>query len=285
MTCHNQKASFTKSLIDPNLLKKFLIFPSGLTLEQAKQKAKTLKKAQNISQSEAMKYICWGNGLADIRDFSQAIPALIKNTFDLTIDEFGVLEFNNVVHGYWLKEKGQLEFMRTRSRAKANISEVISQLAEYLIVKRKNKNKAKNFLEAVKDCIYFLDHDFYSIKESKPIELVTSIHEIKIDLEALLFGKSESKSYMIMSTFLASCYNNNETARLLMSHSLYVTYELQKEVNSSCDKCTYDIADESTRRELSVNSKSYALLGGAFLSLDKSNKNIIKRLLNNYHGW
>lgn len=279
MTIQNKEPRYTKSQVDPNELKDFLVFPSGLTLEQAKQNAKTLKKTQGITQSEAMVYICWGNGITDIRDYSQAVPSLIKSTFDLSIDEFGLIEAEDVIHGYWWIEEEKLEFMTTRARSKSNGSVVIRLLAERLIAKKKHKKKARNFLKAAKECISFLNHDFYSIRNNKPIEQVTDINEISIDLHTLLFGnKFSSNSKAIMSALLASFYNKNETARLLMAHSLYVTHENGK-------KSTYDISDKSERLELADTNHSYALLGGSFLTLDKSNKNIVKRLLDNYHGW
>ena len=62
MATEPTKASY-RTLIEVERLEPYLKFPSGLTINQAKQNAKALKKAQNISQTEAMKIVCWGNGL------------------------------------------------------------------------------------------------------------------------------------------------------------------------------------------------------------------------------
>ena len=80
MTTSNEKKS-VRTLVPLELLEPLLKFPSGLSVPQAKTNAKQLKKAQGISQSEALKLICWGNGVIDIKDYSQAIEQLIVTTF------------------------------------------------------------------------------------------------------------------------------------------------------------------------------------------------------------
>ena len=64
------KTKPTRKLLKIERLEPYLKFPSGLSLKQAKQNAKALKKEQGINQSEAMKIICWVNGIIDVRDFS-----------------------------------------------------------------------------------------------------------------------------------------------------------------------------------------------------------------------
>ena len=102
------KTKPTRKLLKIERLEPYLKFPSGLSLKQAKQNAKALKKEQGINQSEAMKIICWGNGIIDVRDFSQAIPKLIKHTFGLEHEQFGVFGTEDELQGFWYEDNGEI---------------------------------------------------------------------------------------------------------------------------------------------------------------------------------
>ncbi|MCL1058678.1 hypothetical protein L2729_11845 [Shewanella gelidimarina] len=67
-----------------------MIFPTGLTVKQAKYNVKELEKEQSLSHIETMQCIFWGNGIHNVQSFNQALPHLVKPTFEIEHTEFGL---------------------------------------------------------------------------------------------------------------------------------------------------------------------------------------------------
>jgi hypothetical protein len=265
-------------LLKTERLEPYLKFPSGLTVKQAKQNAKALKKLQDISQSEAMKIICWGNGLIDVRDFSQAIPKLIKSTFELEHNEFGVYKTDENYHGFWYMSDDEVKVIRIGSAKPNTVESLTERLTEHLASLKEYKVKKVRFLQAVKDCIRSIGHQFYTTRNNIPLDNVIDLYEIDIDVKKLLFEGGGSSGQATMEYALGSCYNTNYTAREIMQKALEVKY-------SNDGDSQFDISDNHQRRELTGFTSDSRQFGAICYNLDASNKDIIKRLLDNYHGW
>lgn len=267
-----------KTLLKTERLEPYLKFPSGLTVKQAKQNAKALKKAQDISQSEAMKIICWGNGLIDVRDFNQAIPKLIKSTFELEHNEFGVYKTGDTYHGFWYLSDDEVKAIRIGSGRPNTVESLTERLAEHLTSLKEYRVKKVRFLQAVKDCIRSIGHQFYTTRGNIPLDEVTDLYEIDIYVEKLLFEGGGSSGQATMEYALGSCYNTNDTAREVMQKALEIKY------NNDGDS-QFDISDKYQRKSLTTNVSDSRQFGAMCYNLDEHNKDIIKRLLDNYHGW
>lgn len=261
-------------LLDQEYLEPYLKLPSGLPLVQAKQNAKLLKKSQNISHAEALKIVCWGNGLTDVRDFSQAIPLLIRSTFGLSHDEFGLIRHGNEFTGYWIKQEQWSTYPGCCPQEyKEAAKELMAQISE----NKNYKNKSAKFLKAVKDCIKFLGDGFYTTKNRIPISEVTEASQIEIDLDKLLKLKG-SDGENTMAYILASCYNYRYTAAVIAGHSL-LSYSKRRS-----DTC-FNIAKKSDRDSLASCYYDFAQFGLISSILDENNKRIVSELLLNYEGW
>lgn len=287
MTTEPPKKSY-RTLIEVERLEPYLKFPSGLTIKQAKQNAKALKKAQNISQTEAMKIVCWGNGLIDVKDYSQSIDKLVSNTFGRSSKSFGFIKKAEQIQGvWWYKNDDDTEnyesiVTSTTSLSRYNedkeANHFITSLVEHLNNENEQENKQARFLQAVRDCITFLGHDFYRIYGGKSLAGIESIHDLDINVEKLLFDGSGSGGSVLMSYALASCYNTSYTARLLMQEALEIKFK-------NDEQGQFDISNKEDRESLASCVNDYQEFGSMCYNLDKSNKDIIKRLLDNYHGW
>lgn len=258
-------------------LEPYLKFPSGLSLKQAKQNAKAIKKAQSITQSEALKLICWGNGLPDVKDFEQAIPRIIHSTFGKSHDNFGIIQAEDKWVGFWYTEEDLIKSIRV-SGITSTIESMTSELVKHLTTLKESPLKQRKFLSAVKKCIEFLGHNFYTTSDNIPLSKVTSIHEIYIDLDDLLFAGGGSGGETLMSYVLASCYDSRGTAKLLMERAIDIKFR-------NDGQAKFDISNQHDRAELAEYASEYRQFGAMCYNLDKKNKAIVKDLLDNYQGW
>ncbi|TMO83076.1 hypothetical protein [Pseudoalteromonas spongiae] len=261
-------------LLDQEYLVPYLKLPSGLPLEQAKKNAKQLKKLQNISHAEALKIICWGNGLIGIKDFSQAIPLLINSSFGLKYDEFGLVRHGKEYLGYWIKdEQWSTDPGCGTSDCGEALSNLIAQLRTYSI----DKAKPSKFLRAVKDCISFLGGQFYKTENDIPLSDVKDVTQIEIDIEKLL-NQRGSSGEDIMAYILASCYRYRLTAAHIARQSLI----------SNCQNTNdgrLSTSEESAQDALVNHSPEFQQFGRMCRYLDNNNKRIVSDLLLNYQGW
>jgi len=269
----------TLRLLKLERLEPYLKFPSGLSLKQAKQNATALKKEQGISHSEALKIICWGNGIIDVRDFSQAIPKLIKHTFDLEHDQLGVFGTDAELQGYWFMHNDELLAYSFSIDSEANTPEILTeQLTEHLLSLKEEKLKKERFLTAVKDCIHSIGHKFYSTPNDIPLKDVTDKRHIKIDIDKLLFGAGGGSGQATMEYVLASCYNTFDTSSSIMQKAIEMKHVYD-------EMSVFDISDEDDRKSLAEYVSENRAFGAICSNLDKKNKDIVKRLIDNYHGW
>ncbi|AFV87772.1 MULTISPECIES: hypothetical protein [Alteromonas] len=273
------KTKPTRKLLKIERLEPYLKFPSGLSLKQAKQNAKALKKEQGINQSEAMKIICWGNGIIDVRDFSQAIPKLIKHTFGLEHEQFGVFGTEDELQGFWYEDNGEIRAISVSRGWQSNTPEFLTdELANHLLSLKEEKLKEQRFLAAVKDCINSIGHKFYRTLNDIPLDDVTDKHHIRIDVDKLLFGAGGGSGQAVMEYVLASCYNTTDTASSIMQKALEIKFKRDEEKH-------FDISDEYDRQRLSDYVSRHRNFGSICSTLDDHNKDIVKRLIDNYHGW
>ena len=285
MTTKRNTENLTAVLIDKPLLEPYLKFPSGLSLKQAKKNAKQLKNAQGIKQSEAMKVICWGNGIVDIKDYSQAFDKLMQATFNREHNEVGLyLDGDYVVGCWWKAENGGYQSLTSKRAYLTNynhdeeVKRNISNLVLHLTSINEGKQKPAKFLQAVKECIIMLGHDFYRVSGNKSLAEVTDLYEIDIDINKLLFEGGGSGGETLLSYALASCYNTRATAQLVMERAIEIKY-INDEIKS------FDISDKEERSDLCDYASEYRHFGAMCYNLDQHSKRIVKGLLDNYHGW
>lgn len=280
-----QLASIKHILIDKAHLEPYLKFPSGLSIQQAKNNAKALKKAQGITQSEALKIICWGNGIVDVRDYSQAFDQIVFSTLGRKYDEIGLTQKGEEIVGcWWSTGDGNHKTLENISQSltgynyEEEVSNNVMSLVRVLTSEKEQQYKPKLFLKAVIDCIEFLEHDFYNLPRGRSLKNLDNINELNIDLDRLLFECDDSSGAEIMSYILASCYNASGAARRLMENSL-------DEKHQSDRVTMFDISDVNARKSLADYADDNCHFGAMCRHLDNDNKDIVKRLLDNYQGW
>ena len=91
-----------------------------------------------------MKIICWGNGIIDVRDFSQAIPKLIKHTFGLEHEQFGVFGTEDELQGFWYEDNGEIRAISVSRGWQSNTPEFLTdELANHLLSLKEEKLKLR----------------------------------------------------------------------------------------------------------------------------------------------
>ncbi|WP_299807816.1 hypothetical protein [uncultured Shewanella sp.] len=267
----------THHLTKFSLVENVLIFPTGLTLEQAKDNAKELEKEQSLSHAEAMKCICWGNGIHNVQSFNEALPQLVKSTFGIEHTEFGLYSNDDNYTGFWWVEAGTTKYTRVAIPSIKNTEENLTiMLVERLLPVREDSPKQVKFLHAVKDCLNYLGRGYTLAPHRKNLNQVQDIYEIDIDIRKLIFD-SKGNADKLLSYSLASCYNTRYTTALMMSQTL-------KAKSESIEITKIDLANKYEREELARGFR-YPQFGDMCMQLDNTQKDILKRLLENYHGW
>lgn len=285
-TLQSKDSNRTYKAITQEQIEPYLRFPSGLSLKQAKVNAKRLKKDQDISQHEAMKCICWGNGLTQVRDFSQAFELLMESTFKRKSNQMGLAyEGDQVVGYFWYSPEddnfqiyGSRPIPSKRYNHEQKLGREIKMLVDMVTSLNNAPVKEAKFLDAIKRCINKIGHHFYSTKDGVPLELVNDKHHIYIDLDALLYSTGGSGGETLLSYALASCYNTRATACSLMERALEIKYK-------NDERKDFDISIAEDREDLSEYYSEYRHFGAMCYNLDDNSKQIIKDLLDNYHGW
>lgn len=210
----------THHLTQFSLVENALIFPTGLTVEQAKANAKELEKEQSLSHAEAMKCICWGNGIHNVQSFNEALPQLVKSTFGIEHTEFGLYSHDHNYTGFWWVEAGTTKYTRVAIPGIKNTEQnLTSMLVERLLPVREDSPKQVKFLNAVKDCLIYLGRGYTLAPHRKNLNQVQDIYEIDIDIRKLILN-SKGSADKLLSYALASCYNTRHTTGLMMSQSL-----------------------------------------------------------------
>ncbi|MGS0825363.1 hypothetical protein ACVBIO_06080 [Shewanella sp. 0m-8] len=260
-----------------SLIENVLIFPTALTVEQAKHNAKELERKQSLSHAEAMKCICWGNGIHNVQSFNEALPQLVKSTFGIEHTEFGLYSNDDSYTGFWWVEAGTTKYTRVAIPGIKNTEQnLTNMLVERLLPVREDSPKQVKFLNAVKDCLIYLGRGYTLAPHRKNLNQVQDIYEIDIDIKKLIFG-SKGSADKLLSYALASCYNTRYTTALMMFQSLEAKSE-------SLEITKIDLANKYEREELASGFR-YPQFGDMCMQLDEVQKDILKRLLENYQGW
>jgi hypothetical protein len=267
---------FTTEKLTFSEIESYLKLPSGMNYLDAKEQATQLMSRHSIPMEEALKYTFWANGFPSIKNCADAIPEIIQFNFRIDINEFGLLKINGKRQGFCFCEPdGEWQYISCNFTSKKLL---IDNLMRWLIESKEQKSKPQKFLAAVKKCIEFIGHDFYTLPENKTLDDASSLFDINIDLEKLLHGGDGSGSDTSMRYALASCYNDYSTARSLINNTL------RNKVDND-DLKTIDLSDEYQREGLSSYVSLYQHFGSMLYNLDNENKEIIKELIDNYCGW
>ncbi|MGS0827013.1 hypothetical protein ACVBIO_14475 [Shewanella sp. 0m-8] len=267
----------THHLTKFSLVENVLIFPTGLTVKQAKINASELEKEQSLSHTEAMKCICWGNGIHNVQSFNEALPQLAKSTFGIEHTEFGLYSSDDSYTGFWWVEAGTTKYARVSIPGIKNTEEDLTgMLVDRLLPVREDSPIQVKFLNAVKDCLIYLGRGYTLAPHRKNLNQVQDIYEIDIDIRKLIFN-SKGSADKLLSYALASCYNTRHTTDLMMSLSLAAKSE-------SLEITKIDLANKYEREELARDFR-YPQFGDMCMLLDDTQKDILKRLLENYQGW
>ncbi|GIU21250.1 MULTISPECIES: hypothetical protein [unclassified Shewanella] len=250
----------THHLIKFSLVENVLIFPTGLTLEQAKHNAKELEKEQSLSHADAMKCICWGNGIHNVQSFNEALLLLVKSTFGIEHTELGLYSNDNSYTGFWWLEAGTTKYTRVAIPSIKNTEKnLTSMLVDRLLPVREDSPKQVKFLNAVKDCLIYLGRGYTLAPHRKNLNQVQDIYEIDIDIKKLIFD-SKGSADKLLSYALASCYNTRHTTELMMSQSLAA-------IGESLGMTKIDLSNKYEREEL-ANGFRYPQFGDMCMQLD-----------------
>ncbi|MGS0827412.1 hypothetical protein ACVBIO_16515 [Shewanella sp. 0m-8] len=267
----------THHLTQLSLIENVLIFPTGLTVEQAKVNANGLEKEQSLSHTEAMKSICWGNGIHNVQSFSEALPQLVKSTFGIEHSEFGLYSDDNSYTGFWWVKEGKVKYTRVAIPNIDNTEEELTgMLVDRLLPVREDSPKQVKFLHAVKDCLIYLGRGYTLAPHRPDLNQVQDIYEIDIDIRKLILN-SKGSADKLLSYALASCYNTRHTTELMMQLSL-------ADKSEYLETTKIDLANKYEREELARGFR-YPQFGEMCMQLDDAQKDILKRLLENYQGW
>jgi hypothetical protein len=267
---------FTIEKLTLSEIEPYLKLPTGKSYSEIKEQAKELSTKFSIPIEEVLKYFFSINGFPLIELSADAIPHIIKFSFNKNIDEFGLLKVNEELTGFCFTDSGGEWQYITYSLTTKDM--LIIRLMKWLVDNEEHKLKAKNFLIVVKKCIKLIGNNFYSLPKNKNLDEVSKLIEINIDIEKLLYGGDGSGGDTVMRYVLASCYNELSTTRSLMNNALYM------KVNYD-DITMIDLSDEYERNDLSSYVSRYQNFGAMLYSLDKENKEIVKGLIDNYCGW
>jgi len=240
-------------------LEPFLCLPSGLPLTKAKQRAKELKKAQDLSQSEALKIICWGNGLPTVRDFSQAQKKLeFIGAPGCTSESFVKLFEDGEQTGYAFRDPDDNWMLLNTNITERSLDGAI----EMFVATQAEAKKRQRFIQAILTAGEKFNDG--SITLSNRVDGDIELHNIDVDLEQLLKGAD----FTPLRYAIASAYNTAETQRFIVEASARAA-EL----------------DKDTIRELGEHVYVYYSFGAACFNLDKGNKQLVSDILNCYAGW
>ncbi|MBD1389403.1 hypothetical protein IC617_08190 [Neiella sp. HB171785] len=261
-------------------LEPYLKLPSGLALSQAKRQAKELKKAQGMSQTEALRFICWGNGLPSIRDISQGFEDMVQATFGCPSASFGLVLNEGEIDGYVFtlndgtQRQCRMGFTATEDKVKAATESLVSMLLDL----KKSKGADARFLQALKDIIRFVGTDFLALPNGMTLDDVTSKHELGINLRQLLFGDG-SGGQRTMRYVIASCYNTRATQQYVAEQMILAAGE-----EHDLSQVAWDNEDD-VYHSVTRHANQYFSFGAMCWNLDETNKRLIKQLLDNYQGW
>jgi len=240
-------------------LEPFLCLPSGLPLTKAKQRAKELKKAQGLSQSEALKIICWGNGLPTIRDFSQAHNKLeFIGAPGSSLDSVAKLFEDGEQTGYAFRGSDDDWLLLNADVSNRSLADVV----EMFVSGKAESNKRERFIQAILTAGEKFNDG--SIILSNRVDGDIKLHNIDVDLEKLLRGPD----FTPLRYAIASAYNTAATQRFIVEASARAA-EL----------------DEATIERVGDHVYKYYSFGAACFNLDKSNKRLVTDILNCYSGW
>jgi len=272
--------------VDPKDLIPYLYLPSGLSYKQAKNTAAEIKKTQeNITGkntlpiTHAIKMMCWCNGLPNVKSPEQALDIMIKDTFDLPIENMKLLAINNGKDIVGLKvtfPSGRSSKTNDNTLKVESREHYIKQMVENILPLKKGKSNSK-FLNAVKNVINEIGHEFYTLPQGKSLDEIESIHDINIFTDKLLFNGSHS-SNSILRYALASCYNTKYTSKKLLERAIENYID-----DKGCSEV--DLTDKYIKDELSEYAIEYAHFGGMCYQGDDKVKRLVKGLLDNYCGW
>jgi len=259
-------------------LEEYLSFTTGLSVSDAKNQAAIIASEHSITPEDALRSMFWANGYPLIKKTAEGIEDLVLKNLGKNINEIGILKQNGEFYGFChydrVSESWQY-FGYSRIETKKNL---IKCLISSLIGKEQLMMRSKRFLASVKNCINAIGHDFYTLPKNMNLDEIEDIMAINIDHEALLHNGDGSGSNTIMRYALASCYNNYSTSKSVMRRALRAKFKHDEITN-------VDLADEYQRDSLTDYACQYQHFGAMCFNLDRSNKKIIKDLLENYCGW
>lgn len=242
-------------------LEPFLCLPSGLPLLKAKQRAKELKKAQGLTQSEALKIICWGNGLPTVRDFSQALEELeFIGAPGTNLSSFAKLYENDEQTGYAFKGTND-KWMLLNTR----IYEGSLKFAVEMFVATKNEPaKKRQFIQSILDAGEKFNDGSIKLKDHVDSSSDIGLYDINVDIDKLLQGDG----FTPLRYAVASAYNTAATQRFIVEASARAA-KLDKEMVEKVGDHVYE----------------YYSFGAACFNLDTQNKQLVTNILNCYTGW
>lgn len=242
-------------------LEPFLCLPSGLPLTKAKQRAKELKKAQDLSQSEALKIICWGNGLPTVRDFSQGQDKLeFIGVPGSTIASFAKLYEDGEQTGYAFKGADDNWMLLNTQVSEKGLERAV----EMFVMTKAEPKQRRRFIQSILAAGDKFNDGSIKLKDGVGRDGDIQLYDIQVDLKRLLGGDG----FTPLRYAIASAYNTEATQTYILEASA-IAAEL----------------DNDTVQKIGEHTFQYYSFGAACFNLDKENKQLVTDILNCYSGW
>lgn len=282
----------TYRTINFDLLEPHLKLPSGLPLMQLKKQAKKIKNSQNISQSEAIKVMLWGNGLPNVRDYDQAKPILVEDTLGLTPKEMAFIEEDGKVVGITFKDPSDEEgrFLSIKSASKSlypskneddkEKKHYVKSMVRHLMSVADSQKSKGLFVETIRSILKKVGDEFVTYRNNTTLDTFTDKYQVDFDIEKMLLGTGCSGGTLGLRYALASTYNNTATEETLNKGNLKINFkdyiEDYGEIPQNIDDFIYHFK--------TVHARCFNF-GYLCYNLDEEATKLIKDLITYYQGW
>jgi hypothetical protein len=285
----NDKKNYVR--IEFAYLEPYLKLPSGLPLTQIKKQAKKIKKAQEISQAEALKIMLWGNGLPSVRDYEQALPILVEETFGITHNQMAFVQEEADIVGISFKdpsdEEGRNLNISTSTISLNNSADdiekdkqsFVKRMTEYLKSVADGNIANEKFVETIRSILRKVGDDFVYYRKGQTIDTFKSKHDIDFDLEKMLSGGG-SGGILGLKYALASTYNNSATENEINQKNLLGHFQELKESGLAMPENEEDLIHLFG----DVRARCYNF-GYLCYNLDEEATQLVKDLITYYRGW
>ena len=290
MSDNNDKKTYRTISFD--LLEPHLKLPSGLPLTQLKKQAKKIKNSQDISLSEAIKIMLWGNGLPTIRDYDQAKPILVEDYLGVPPKEMAFIEEDGDIAGITFKDpsddKGRFVAIKSASHSlfpdkgeqDKEKKHFVESMVRYLRSVADSSKSKEKFVETIRAILTKVGDEFVIYRNGTTLETFTQKFDVDLDIKKMLLGSGCSGGTLGLRYALASTYNNTYTEEVLNESNLGRNLEDYEERYGSLPTDKEDFLHDFK----TVHARCFNF-GYLCYNLDEEATKLVKDLITHYQGW